>query len=606
MLASVVKCSLYIRYKAIIYEQFLARLFYFYFPYFIAGLYSCAVNGDEYNVLPISYPYFVNRTEVCEEIKFLLGPESETKLVLIRGPPGMGKTSTAVKVANDLETQGDWKILYVNCRYILSLDVLAWQIARQLNRLPTDKPISEALQRLRCQTRKTLLVLDNFESLLHPEEETAGPPSAPMSSVGQPDTCSLREEDVKEFVSNMGTTARNVGILITSREKVDFPDLAQKEICLLPLTEEDSAELLGLLGSKHDREQTKMLFDVCEGLPLMLRTLASIDPHLTGILGTSPPEERAKFLYEMKYLPKDKQIVECINKSFERLGPLLREVLVQLAVFKGLFTMSRAKHILNPTNELQMGGYLMRLINHSLLVQHEDSRLSLLSVIRDFCFKKVEEDSQLQQCFYSAKRRFIEHYTDLLEKLFKEFYTKESSQAIKTFRAEEVNIKQLLQWCSEDVSIDDMLMKRCVDTFNGVGELLAKMIQRKEFEIIFAKLAERCQGDKKRVAECWISLGIKIIFSCSCSPGLCLPAMEAARQYLLKAGRAQEKTKIAENSRAQYLAKLGRCHALAGKFEDAFVMVNEALAIRKAQADEDPVMLAATYNDLAGVYTPRN
>ena len=72
---------------------------------------------------------------------------------------------------------------------------------------------------------------------------------------------------------------------------------------------------------------------------------------------------------------------------------------------------------------------------------------------------------------------------------------------------------------------------------------------------------------------------------------------------MLKAGRAQEKTKIAENSRAQYLAKLGRCHALDRKFEDAFVMVNEALAIRKAQADEDPVMLAATYNDLAGAYT---
>ena len=81
---------------------------------------------------------------------------------------GVGKTSTAIKVANDrLDSDTRTVVVYVNCRYVDSLDDFAGKALQQVYHYPVDDPISELKNRLKSQDCYTVLLLDNFEFLLY-------------------------------------------------------------------------------------------------------------------------------------------------------------------------------------------------------------------------------------------------------------------------------------------------------------------------------------------------------------------------------------------------------------------------------------------------------
>ena len=78
------------------------------------------------------------------------------------------------------------------------------------------------------------------------------------------------------------------------------------------------------------------------------------------------------------------------------------------------------------------------------------------------------------------------------------------------------------------------------------------------------------------------------------------PPPKQARYYLTEAEEAAPI--MSENSQAQRLSKLGRYCAADNEFSKGRELIEKALKIRLKREKEDPAMLAATYNDLAGVY----
>ncbi|KAJ7384484.1 hypothetical protein OS493_021113 [Desmophyllum pertusum] len=352
------------------------------------------------------------------------------------------------------------------------------------------------------------------------------------------------ETDQKvEIVVEIVAKSENVKLLITSTDNVVFP-AETKRIRLLPFNEDDSFQLLKKVygDTPLEKETAYKIARFCSGIPHVLRSLASWEDHPPALLEMftdANPKQQFEMITKIPAATEEEKIHVCLDACFNRLNAQLQGTLVSLTLFRGLFTMSRAVKVLGSND---------------------------------------------------------------LKDTFKIFLSIGVSRAINEFQQEDENILQLIDWFGENGDMDEDQQRKCIDVFNEVGELLAKMLTKKKFHEVFTRLKKKCEDmkDQKRLSECLTSLGIKEIFSCTCSPGLCNQAAERAKTSLLEADRIQSALGINDgNSRAQCLAKLGRCLAKNRKFREGKDKIQQAIDIRKAHGDEDIVMLGATYNDLA-------
>ena len=517
----------------------------------------------------------------------------------------MGKTSTAIKVANErLDADIHTAVVYVNCRYINSLDDFSEKVLQQVYHYPVENPISELKNRLKSQDFYTVLLLDNFEFLLHLGEthhELEGRANHPTGE----------ESKVMNFITETVMISRKVKLLVTSSEIVVFPGLGQEMIHLPCFTGGESLQLLQKVWKDGEMNllHAYRLSEICGGIPLVLYTLAlshrdqlSLVKHMSG----SPTEEKFDLLRMIQSVPEDQKICVCLDICFGRLIEQEQKTLITLALLRERFTLSGAAQIFRSTalSEHQLKDSALELAKRSLLEQNiigGECFHTFLRVIRDYCRNKA---SDFPAIFANARNQFIDYFLAFLNDTFRRFLSKKASDAIADFRQEEKNVMQLIEWC-ENGEMDEQQATRVIDVFNSVGELLAKMIGKTKYKSVFASLRKKCEGmeDQKRLSECLTSLGIKEVFHCSCSPGLCDEAAGRAREYLVEADRIQSSPDFSintGNSRAQCLAKLGRCLAKEGKFLEGRDKIQQAINIRQTHGKEDIVMLAATFNDMAG------
>ena len=558
--------------------------------------------------LPQTVPHFVSRERECQSILRWLDPTHECRCILLHGPPGIGKTALAIKVANDQrETDKNTMVVYVNCKYIYSADDFAEKVLAQIYHYPSNNPISGLKTRLENSdsNKFTIVLLDNFEFLIDVDDWIEN---------------QQREEPVDRikatnFVERLISSSRNVKLLVTTSENVVFPSLGGEKITLNAFKPEQTFELLKTVWKNRpvDKTWADQLSDFCSGIPLVLYTLISSQKDLESRLlqmEISLPEERFEHLKKIKVVPKEKKIDVCLDVCFKRLSTLGQNTLVSLTLLKGWFTPSGAAKVFQSTqsSERQLIDQVLELANCSLLVQNitsQGGRYSFLSLIREYCRRK-EMDERFSRVFHSARNQCIDFFLNFLKDTFKMFLSKNALQAITDFQREEENIMQLLEWLDND-KMDEKRIMACIDVFNMVGELLAKMMSKRKFKSKYDLLKKKCEdkGDQQRLSECLTSLGIKEVFNCCCTPGLCDEASQRAKAYLEEADRIQNDLKITSgNSRAQCLAKLGRClaqqHDPQGKPK-----IEEAIRIRlNDHSDEDicRVMLGATYNDMAGEF----
>ena len=552
--------------------------------------------------LPLPAPHFVNRKKEIEDIKRYLSSENDCRCILVHGAIGMGKTATAIKAVNEIrETDPETVVLYANCRSMASLDDLATTIGKQLHHLPINEPVSEIKRRLIHEEEfYTILLLDNFEVLLHLSDGG--------DAEGQSDR--IKESEIMTFISEILTSSTQVQVLITSSENVVFLETVQKRIRLIPFNEDDSFELLKKVygDTQIDKENAYKIAQFCGGIPLVLRSLASWQDNpsdLVEMITSSRPKKAFKFFTGIPTATEDKKIKVCLDACFNRLDVHLQDSLVSLTLFRGLFTVPNAVEIFHPAgltdtqiSELAQRSFLEQNILHS----RAPCQYSILTVIKLYCLDKTME-TRFGTVFSHARKLFIKHYLSLLRATFKDFLSTNVSQAIVVFRQEDENILQLIDWLAENGAMNGDQLRNCIDVFNEVGELLAKMMGKKKFDKVFTMIKRKCEDmeDQKRLSECLTSLGINEVFNCSCSPGLCNKATGRAKTYLIEADRIQSFLGIKDgNSRAQCLAKLGRCLAKIHKFREGKEKIQRAIDIRKAHGDVDIVMLGATYNDLAG------
>ena len=565
------------------------------------------------SLLPRTVPHFVNRETECVKIREYLSPLHDCRCLHIHGATGMGKTTVAIKVANDiLNSDVRTVVIYVNCRNIKLFDDFAKEVLQQVYHFPVENPIAELKNRLKSQDFYTILVLDNLEFILYLDDRMQLPGNELSLQQKSPSEEGLK---IKNLINEILMVASKVKLLVTSSEKVCFPEAGREILHLSSFTPEESINLLRKVwkDGQVDTTQAHDLSEICSGIPLILYTLASSHRNLRSLLeemNSSTPQEKFDFLAKIQTVSADKKIDVCIDHCFERLVSIEKCALIRFALLRGRFSLSEAMKIFQSTemsaSQLRRCG--LELSKRSLLEEHiigDECSYTLLRVIRDYCETKAMEQ-EFCEVILDARRAFILHFLTFLEDIFKMFLSQNASEAIAAFQKDEANVMQLVEWCRNG-QMDEEQTGKCIDVFNNVAELLAKMMAKAKFKFAFESLRTRCEQmeDQTRLSDCLTSLGMKEVFSCSCPPiGLCASAAERAKEYFTRADQIQDNLGVRTgNSRAQCLAKLGRCLAKEGYFEEANEKVQQAINIRWAQGENDIVMLGATFNDQGGKCT---
>ena len=556
--------------------------------------------------LPPPIRKFVNRKQTIEDIKkHLQHQENDCSCVLVHGAVGMGKTATAIKAANEIrDNDVNTTVVYINCRDVNSCDDLAVKICKQIYPFPLNESTAEVKRRITSEKNLVILLLDNFEYLdpLAPNQEANIHPE--ITGIGQ-----TEGDKVKKFISEIITASTNVKLLVTSSVCSHFPDTCEHIVWLPPLERSASFELLKntfCTDLPLDEETAYKIAEICDNIPLALISLASWQDHpvdLVEMMTDANPKDQFEKFRRIPTTDKSKKIDVCLDACFYRLDQDQRHTLICLSLFKGHFTMSTAQEVFRSEG---LKRRILELANRSFL---ESNKLgptapcwySLLGVQKLYCQNKAQEKGAKQE-YENGRKRFIDHFLSLLEEVFKRFLSKSAFEACDMFRQEVENIMQLLDFFKSD-AMDDQQRLRCIDVFNKVAELFAKMMGEKRFNAVFNMLKDKCLQlqDEKRLSDCLTSLGIKEAFTCFFSPHLSLEAGERAKDYFMEADRIQSDLPInTGNSRAQCLAKYGRCVSIDGEFGKGKKMIEKAIDIRKGHGEEDRVMLGATYNDLAG------
>ena len=557
--------------------------------------------------LPRPTRKFVNRKQEIEDIKkhLLLHPENDCSCVLVHGAVGMGKTATAVKAANEIRDNDDnTAVVYINCCVVNSCDDLAAKISQQIYSFPLNESTAEVKRRLISEKDLlVILLLDNFQYLEPLDRNDEANMNPEITRIDQTEGF-----EVKKFITEIITASCNVKLLVTSSVFAFFPETCQHIVSLRPLERSASFELLKntYRNPQLDEEIAYIIADICDGIPLALISLASWQDHppdLVQMMTNANPKDQFKKFISIPQTDASKKIDVCLDACFYRLDQDLRHTLICLSLFKGHFTMSTAQGVFHSEG---LERRILQLAHRSFLERNilfptAPCFYRLLGIQKLYCQNKAQEEDA-QQIYENGRKRFIHHFLSLLEEVFKKFLSKSAFEACDMFRQEVENIMQLLDLFKSD-AMDDEQRLRCIDVFNKAAELLAKMMGEKRFNAVFNLLKDKCLQlqDEKRLSDCLTSLGIKEAFSCFFSPHLSFEAGERAKDYFMKADRIQSDLPInTGNSRAQCLAKYGRCVSIDGEFDKGKEMIKKAIAIRKGHGEEDRVMLGATYNDLAG------
>jgi len=328
----------------------------------------------DFSQLPQTIPHFVGRVEECDAIRRYLCPTHNCRCVLVHGVTGVGKTSTAIKVANDrLNSDSRTVVVYVNCRCIYSLDDFAGKVLQQVYHYPVEDPISELKNRLESQDRYTVLLLDNFEFLLHLGD--IGQETPHEGAMVQNSAC--EESKIMNYITEMVKMSRKIKLLITSSEKVVFPGLGQEKVHLACFNPEESFQLLQkACGERVENQQcAHQLSEICSGIPLVLYTLALSHSDLltlVKLMNYSSPHDKFEFLRKIQAVPKEEKIGVCLDICFGRLTEQEKNTLITLALLRERFTLPRAEQVFRAlmVSEHQLSKDALELAKRSLLEQH--------------------------------------------------------------------------------------------------------------------------------------------------------------------------------------------------------------------------------------------
>ena len=314
------------------------------------------------NNLPVQPTAFVGRDATVATLTCLLR-DSETRLVTLTGPGGIGKTRLALRVAADLIDDFADGVWFVPLAAVVAGEAVPAAVAAALGIRPQPgHDLVEALVR-HLRDRQLLLVLDNFEQVLA----------------------------AAELVAELSARCPRLTTLVTSREWLHLR--AEREVRIDPLDDASAATLFfdrarAVRIDADDWLDPDTVTRICRALDHLPLAIELVAARLRTFDQDELMSQLAVVLDVASDGPRDqparqRTLRDTIRWSVGLLIGHERDVVLALSVFRGGWNATAASAVSGGDPD-EIGTTLTSLADKSLVVQLEAGRYDMLGTIRAY------------------------------------------------------------------------------------------------------------------------------------------------------------------------------------------------------------------------------
>jgi predicted ATPase/transcriptional regulator with XRE-family HTH domain len=360
-----------------------------------------------YEVPPPPAP-LVGRAREIAAAGELLG-QSEARLVTLTGPGGVGKTSLAMQIAQEVSEHFPDGMVLVDLAPLADPALLLPTVARALDvRETAEQPLAEALA-AELADKRLLLVLDNFEHLVAAAPDVARLLAAcPRLRMLVTSRVALQIRAEHEFpVLPLAVPQPGPHDLDDLRDNPAVALFVQRAEAINARFDPDDATL-GAVGTICQR---------LDGLPLAIELVAARTRGLTPTDILARLDQRLDLLTGgARDLPARQQTMRAaIGWSYDLLEPAEQALFGRLSVCVGGFSLGLAEALGDALDEpVDALAIVESLLARSLLQRDEgatDTRFGMLETIRAFAQERLAASSEED----AARRAHAAYFFDLFE-----------------------------------------------------------------------------------------------------------------------------------------------------------------------------------------------
>lgn len=403
----------------------------------------------------------VELADLCKTLR-----ETKHNLVTITGPGGMGKTRLAREIARTLADKfpgGAWFVDLVEARDVEGVSsAVAQALGVPLN---SDQPAEQFIASLLEMRRPILLILDNFEQVVHAAPETVGQwaERAPHVRFLVTSRAMLGLEGESGFDLNAlpcPTPADAIESIARNEAVRLFVERARLQHASFTLTSSSAAAVAAVCAR-------------LEGIPLAIELAAAR-------IAVLQPEEILSWLDKLLPLlqtdrrdvtPRHRSLQAAIDWSFQLLDETEQRAFMQLSVFSGGFFLEAATAVLElaPGKEedapLATLNVIQSLYRNSLL-RAEDTpygtRYAMYVAIHEYVHKQwreratPEEQEALNGRHARQYRDYVKHWN----------YQRHGSHIVEVLNRldfERANVKAAMDWA--EASADGAQGRECRELY---------------------------------------------------------------------------------------------------------------------------------------------
>ena len=371
--------------------------------------------------------------------------DTNTRLLTLVGPGGVGKTRLALELAQLMQTHFADGVWFVDLSDVQDAELVPDLIARTMGLHDTRRSGLEALE-AGVGDQRVLLVLDNFEHVL---EAAGGVGSLIGACRGLRVVVTSREALRLRFEQRFTVEA-----LRATSDRSPEENLRTGEIP--PAVELLVARVQSVLPEFELRlENAEVISRLCQrldGLPLALELVASRANmfSLQSMLERLEAGQGVPTLGSWDAPERHGSLSAAIEWSYMLLESDERAMLRRLAVFEGGWTLEAAQVVTADAPRVNVLDGLSALVDRNLVRVSGESRFSMLRTIRDFGLERLTQSGELD----GVRRVHAEYFLKLAQSVLPQLPSGNTKLLLDGLESELENFRAALRWAREGSHFD--------------------------------------------------------------------------------------------------------------------------------------------------------